>query len=1385
MEKKLIEVAKEFNVSKDSIAEFLASKGYPNDNRPIAKVTEPMYAELTKKFQDSLSEKKKAEQISIGERDRHRHHHQNHGHQNQPKKDLSHLPPKKESLLITQMPTKNAEVNPTNQNGTVVTPPVAPPPTPVFVEEKKVVTPPIAPNGSDKERDRKIPDLRQLPGLRVMGKIDLTPRKKEVPPPAPLPLAPKKEERNDRPNDRGDRNDRNESRDRNNDNRGGDRNNENRVGDRNNENRSGDRNNENRSGDRNNENRSGDRNNENRSGDRNNENRGGDRNNDNRGGDRNNNNDRGGDRNNNNDRGGDRNYRNDRGDRRDRDRNRQGDNQNRPEVKAELPPVAPPPVKVEPVVPEKVVEERIEPELVRADIPQLKGLQIKGKIDLAQINPSDNRERGGRRRDRRDRDRDRRGPGQGLNTTGGQNNPVSNQPQTGNPENSDNRSQNNEQRNPNNDNRNQNSDNRNQNNDNRNQGGGDRRDRDRNRDRNRNNEQRPQNPAQPGTDADKEKVIIIPQMTTAQQTGQPSEEARKRRRKRRKVSTDGLNVQGQGGENRNQGGGENRNQGGGENRNQGGGENRNQGGGENRNQGSGENRNQGSGENRNQGSGENRNQGGGDNRNQGGGNYQNRQGGGGDNRNQGGGQGTNNNNSGQNRSQGGGNYQNRQGGGGDNRNQGSGQGTNNNNSSQNRTQGGGGGNQRPPYQGQGGDNRNRPTNNTGSNTGSGTNNNSGRNDNRGTNNLPPRREEPPKEITQKHIDDKIKETMARLSVVSKNKGQKIRRDKREVRREREQQRRDNKEIEKLQVAEFISVSDLASLMNVSAPQVITTCMGLGIMVSINQRLDAELIEVVAAEFGHEVEFVSAEEQITDALIEEADNPADLEERAPVVTVMGHVDHGKTSLLDYIRSAKVAQGEAGGITQHIGAYEVVTKDDKKITFLDTPGHEAFTAMRARGAKVTDVAVIIISADDDIMPQTKEAISHAQAAGVPMVFAINKIDKPGANPENIKRRLSEMNILVEDWGGKFQSQDISAKKGTNVDALLEKILLEAEILDLKANPNKSASGTVIEASLDKGRGYVTKMLVQMGTLKIGDAMVAGEHSGKVKAMFNERGKRLKTAGPSTPILVLGLSGAPQAGEKFKVLPSESDAREIATKRAQIIREQSTRSAKRMSLEEIGRRLALGNFKELNLIVKGDFDGSVEALSDSLLKQSQTTVQVKVIHKAVGPITESDVLLASASDAIIVGFQVRPSPMARKLAERDGVEIKMYSIIYEAIDEIRSAIEGMLVPNKEEKVMGQVEVREIFKISKIGTIAGAYVQEGKITRNALIRVIRQGIVVFPMKEGATGQLGSLKRFKDDMKEVKFGFECGLTIDNYNDIQIGDILEAYEIIEVKQKMI
>jgi translation initiation factor IF-2 len=648
-----------------------------------------------------------------------------------------------------------------------------------------------------------------------------------------------------------------------------------------------------------------------------------------------------------------------------------------------------------------------------------------------------------------------------------------------------------------------------------------------------------------------------------------------------------------------------------------------------------------------------------------------------------------------------------------------------------------------------------------------------------------RRSNEPVAISQQQIEAKIKETMARLNIGGKNKGQKIRRDKREKNREREEQRQiAAAESTKLQVAEFISVSDLASVMDIAPTQIITTCMGLGIFVSINQRLDAELIEVIASEFGHEVEFISAEEQVGTSLIDEPDAPEDLLPRAPIVTIMGHVDHGKTSLLDYVRKANVASGEAGGITQHIGAYEVKMTDGRKITFLDTPGHEAFTAMRARGAKVTDVAVVIIAADDNIMPQTREAISHAQAAGVPIVFAINKIDKPGADPERIKSELAQMNLLVEAWGGKFQSQDISAKQGIGVDELLEKILLEAEILDLKANPNKRAIGTIVEASLDKGRGYVSKMLVQAGSMKIGDPIVAGEYAGKIKAMFNERGKKVLQAGPSTPVLVLGLSGAPQAGETFKVMPNESEAKEIATKRAQIVREQSARATKRISLEEIGRRLALGTFKELNLIIKGDVDGSVEALADSLLKQSHETVQVNVIHKAVGAITESDVLLASASDAIVIGFQVRPSMQARKLAEREGVEIKMYSIIYEAIAEIRSAIEGMLEPTKEEKILGTVEIREVYKISKIGTVAGCYVQEGKIERKNFIRVIRNGIVVFPVKEGQTGSLGSLKRFKDDAKEVKSGFECGLTIDNYNDMEVGDFIEAYEIIEVKQKL-
>jgi translation initiation factor IF-2 len=641
-----------------------------------------------------------------------------------------------------------------------------------------------------------------------------------------------------------------------------------------------------------------------------------------------------------------------------------------------------------------------------------------------------------------------------------------------------------------------------------------------------------------------------------------------------------------------------------------------------------------------------------------------------------------------------------------------------------------------------------------------------------------------KEVSKKEIDDKIKATMARLSSGGKNKRQKIRRDNRDVKREK-QELKDSEELEgKLKLTEFISVSELASLLDVPVSQVITTCMSLGIIVSINQRLDAEIIELVAGEFGHEVEFISAEEDV--AVEEEVqDSEEDLVPRAPIVTVMGHVDHGKTSLLDYIRSANVVSGEAGGITQHIGAYEVkVGPDKKKITFLDTPGHEAFTAMRARGAKVTDVAVIIISADDQIMPQTKEAISHAQAAGVPMIFAINKIDKDGADPERIKQQLAEMNLLVEDWGGTYQSQDISAKQGLNVDKLCEKILLEAEILELKANPERQGVGTVIEASLDKGKGYVTKILVQNGSIEVGDAIVAGPYSGKIKAMFNEHGKKVKKAGPSTPTLVLGLSGAPQAGEKFKVMDSDQEARQLAAKRGQIEREQTNRASKRISLDEIGRRLALGTFKELNLIVKGDVDGSIEALADSLIKLSVETIQVNVIHKAVGGIAESDVLLASASDAIIIGFQVRPSPQARTLAEREGVQIKTYSIIYEAIEEIKSAMEGMLEPTREEKIVAQIDVRAIYKMSKIGTIAGCYVTEGKVIRNNHVRIIRDGIVVFPTKEGAHGEISSLKRYTEDVKEVRNGMECGVTIKNYNDIREGDVIEAYEIVEVKQTL-
>jgi translation initiation factor IF-2 len=626
--------------------------------------------------------------------------------------------------------------------------------------------------------------------------------------------------------------------------------------------------------------------------------------------------------------------------------------------------------------------------------------------------------------------------------------------------------------------------------------------------------------------------------------------------------------------------------------------------------------------------------------------------------------------------------------------------------------------------------------------------------------------------------------MARLNMGKKNVRQKIRRDKRDEMRESREQREASEITNVIQLTEFVTVSELSSLLDVPVTDVIMTCMNMGIIVSINQRLDAEVIEILAEEFNAKIEFISAEEEKTDEEVD-IDDPKDLKPRAPIVAVMGHVDHGKTSLLDYIRKANVVSGEAGGITQHIGAYEVnVGAQNKKITFLDTPGHEAFTAMRARGAKVTDVAVIIVAADDKIMPQTKEAISHAQAANVPMVFAINKIDKAGADPERIKNELSQMNLLVDSWGGKYSSQEISAKSGTGIDALLEKILLEAEVLELKANPNRLALGTVIEASLDKGRGYVTKLLVQNGTLKMGDVMIAGENSGRVKAMFNERGQKLKEAGPSAPVLVLGLTGAPTAGEKFKVMEDEAEARQLATKRSQISREQTTRASKRISLDEIGRRLALGNFKELRLIIKGDVDGSVEALADSLIKLSIETIQVTVIHKAVGQIIESDILLASASEAIVIGFQVRPSVSARALAEKEGVEIKTYSIIYEAIDEIKLAMEGMLEPTKEEEIVGTVEVREVYKIPKIGTVAGGIVTSGKIIRNNLIRVIREGIVVYPNKEGGSAELASLKRFKDDVKEVKNNMECGIAVKNYNDLRVGDIIEAYEITEVKQKL-
>ncbi|MEJ5054687.1 translation initiation factor IF-2 [Sphingobacterium sp. MYb382] len=642
---------------------------------------------------------------------------------------------------------------------------------------------------------------------------------------------------------------------------------------------------------------------------------------------------------------------------------------------------------------------------------------------------------------------------------------------------------------------------------------------------------------------------------------------------------------------------------------------------------------------------------------------------------------------------------------------------------------------------------------------------------------------PKEEPTDKDIQDQIKATLARLSGAGKSgkfaQRAKLRRQKRDdiALSAEEAALEEAAQSKILRVTEFVTANELANLMDVQVTQVISTCMSLGMFVSINQRLDAETLSIVADEFGYQIEFIKPEDEEV-ASLEEADKEENLISRAPIVTVMGHVDHGKTSLLDYIRKANVTKGEAGGITQHIGAYAVKLDDGRKITFLDTPGHEAFTAMRARGAKVTDIVIIVIAADDAVMPQTKEAINHAQAAGSPIVFAFTKVDKPGANADRVREQLSAMNILVEDWGGKYQAQEISAKTGENVELLLEKVLLEAEMLELKADPKKRAVGSVIEAALDKGRGIVTTVLVQGGTLRVGDAILAGAHSGKVKALTNERGERVQEAGPSIPVQILGMSGAPTAGDKLYVLESESEARQVANKRLQLQREQGMRATKHITLDEIGRRLAIGNFKELNIIVKGDVDGSIEALSDSLLKLSTAEIQVNIIHKSVGAISESDVLLASASDAIIIGFQVRPTQNARKLAENEQIDIRLYSIIYDAIDEIKSAMEGMLAPKFEEKIVAEVQIRETFKISKVGTIAGCMVLDGKITRNNDIRVIRDGVVIH------TGRLASLKRFKDDVKEVSQGYECGLNIDRFNDIQEGDIVEAYEQVEVKRKL-
>jgi translation initiation factor IF-2 len=637
------------------------------------------------------------------------------------------------------------------------------------------------------------------------------------------------------------------------------------------------------------------------------------------------------------------------------------------------------------------------------------------------------------------------------------------------------------------------------------------------------------------------------------------------------------------------------------------------------------------------------------------------------------------------------------------------------------------------------------------------------------------------EISEEDVQKQIKDTLARLtSKGGKSKASKYRREKRDIVSQRMQEEIHQQELDKniLKVTEFVSVNELANMMDVPVTEVISTCMNMGLFVSINQRLDAETMALVADEFNFKVEFVSYEIQEAIKLEEEIDTPEDLLPRSPIVTVMGHVDHGKTKLLDYIRSANVVAGEAGGITQHIGAYSVQLDDGRQITFLDTPGHEAFTAMRARGAKITDVAIIVVAADDGVMPQTREAINHASAAGVPIVFAINKVDKPEANPEKIKDELAQMNYLVEDWGGKFQSQEISAKSGLNIRNLLDKVLLEAEMLDLKANPNKRASGSVIESSLDRGRGYVATILVEEGTLRNGDVVLAGTSFGHVKAMYNERNQRIDEAGPSTPVLLLGLDGAPQAGDLFNVMPDIKEARELATKRSQLIREQGIRTKKHITLDEIGRRIAIGNFQELNVIVKGDVDGSVEALSDSLIKLSTPEIQVNVIHKAVGQISESDILLAAASNAIIIGFQVRPSMNARKLAEKEQIDIRLYSIIYDAIEELKAAMEGMLSPEIKEEIVATVEVRDVFKITKVGTVAGCFVKEGKITRNTKIRLIRDGIVIY------SGNLGSLKRFKDDVKEVTSGYECGLNIDKFNDIATGDIIEGYNEVEVKRNL-